>query len=109
MSEFVRPVQITPEAHLIQSFWWPSRRARRRADEHHGARQPPARRVRHRCSRRERPAFTGTCGQILGDLDRLRSIGADEVILDLHATARSVDELLDIGLSLAAPAVALAA
>jgi alkanesulfonate monooxygenase SsuD/methylene tetrahydromethanopterin reductase-like flavin-dependent oxidoreductase (luciferase family) len=57
----------------------------------------------------ERPAFTGTCGQILGDLDRLRSIGADEVILDLHATARSVDELLDIGLSLAAPAVALAA
>jgi flavorubredoxin len=23
MSEFVRPVQITPEAHLIQSFWWP--------------------------------------------------------------------------------------
>ena len=54
----------------------------------------------------DRPAFRGTCGTDPGDLDRLRSIGADEVIFDLHATARSVDELLDIGLALADPAVA---
>ena len=57
----------------------------------------------------DRPAFTGTCGQILGDLDRLRSIGAAEIILDLHATGRSVDELLDIGLTLSQPAITVAA
>ena len=58
---------------------------------------------------RDRPAFTGTCRQILDDLDQLRSIGANEVILDLHDTARTVAELLDIALALAEPPVALAA
>jgi probable F420-dependent oxidoreductase len=57
----------------------------------------------------DRPAFTGTCQQILDDLDRLRSIGASEVILDLHDTARTVAELLDIGLALAEPPVDRAA
>jgi hypothetical protein len=39
----------------------------------------------------------------------LRSIGANEVILDLHDTARTVTELLDIGLALAEPPVDRAA
>jgi probable F420-dependent oxidoreductase len=58
---------------------------------------------------RDRPAFTGTCPQIRDDLDRLRSIGANEVILHLHDTARTVAELLDLALALAEPDVALAA
>jgi uncharacterized protein YhfF len=58
---------------------------------------------------RDRPAFTGTCQQIRDDLDQLRSIGANEVILDLHDTARTVAELLDIGLALAEPPVDRAA
>ena len=56
-----------------------------------------------------RPAFTGTCGQVLDDLDRLRDLDADEVILDLHETARNVDELLDTALALSAPRLAAAA
>ena len=56
-----------------------------------------------------RPVFTGTCGQVLDDLDRLRDLGADEVILDLHETARNVDELLDSVLALSAPRLAAAA
>ena len=51
----------------------------------------------------DRPAFAGTCGQVLDDLARLRDLGADEVILDLHETARDVEELLDIALALSEP------
>ena len=57
----------------------------------------------------DRPAFTGTCGQVFDDLDRLRDLGADEVILDFHETARSVDELLDTALALSAPHLVAAA
>jgi alkanesulfonate monooxygenase SsuD/methylene tetrahydromethanopterin reductase-like flavin-dependent oxidoreductase (luciferase family) len=57
----------------------------------------------------DRPAFTGTCGQVLDDLDRLRDLGADQVILDLHETARTIDELLDTALVLSAPRLAAAA
>jgi probable F420-dependent oxidoreductase len=57
----------------------------------------------------DRPAFTGTCGQVLDDLDRLGDLGADEVILDFHETARSVDELLDSAIALSAPRLAVAA
>jgi probable F420-dependent oxidoreductase len=58
---------------------------------------------------RDRPAFTGTCQQIRDDLDQLRSIGANEVILDLHDTARTVAELLDIAHALTEPPVDRAA
>jgi probable F420-dependent oxidoreductase len=44
---------------------------------------------------RDRPPFTGSCDQVAGDLERLEDMGANEVILDFHATATSLDDLLD--------------
>jgi alkanesulfonate monooxygenase SsuD/methylene tetrahydromethanopterin reductase-like flavin-dependent oxidoreductase (luciferase family) len=43
-----------------------------------------------------RPAFSGTWQQIRDDIDRVRDLGADELILDLQTTARDVDELMDM-------------
>ena len=56
-----------------------------------------------------RPAFTGSCRQILADLDDLRTIGANEVILDLHETAQTVDHLLHLAHDLSRPTLAAAA
>ena len=36
----------------------------------------------------------------MDDVDRTRHIGATELILDFHATARHADELLDLALCL---------
>jgi probable F420-dependent oxidoreductase len=47
-----------------------------------------------------RTSFTGSCGQVMGDIARLNDIGADEVILDFHATATSTDHLIHSALCL---------
>jgi probable F420-dependent oxidoreductase len=57
---------------------------------------------------RRREPFTGSGGQVMGDIERLREIGATELILDFHATARSSDELVDCVLQLTGPALAAA-
>jgi probable F420-dependent oxidoreductase len=58
---------------------------------------------------RDRPAFTGTCRQILDDVDELRSLGVDELIVDLHETARTVEHLLEIAVDLSEPPLPAAA
>ncbi|HWM18069.1 MAG TPA: TIGR03619 family F420-dependent LLM class oxidoreductase [Ilumatobacteraceae bacterium] len=57
---------------------------------------------------RQREPFTGSCGQVMGDIERLREVGATELILDFHATARTTDELVDCALQLAEPTLAAA-
>lgn len=49
---------------------------------------------------RDRPSFAGSLDQVIGDVDRLRDIGATEVIFDFHATARTSNELVDTVLAL---------
>jgi probable F420-dependent oxidoreductase len=48
-----------------------------------------------------RAPFTGSCDQVTGDIARVNELGAHEIILDFHATARSTDELIDSALCLA--------
>jgi probable F420-dependent oxidoreductase len=54
-------------------------------------------------SNRDRQPFVGSLHQVIGDVDRLRELGATEIIFDFHATARSSDELVDSVLAVAAP------
>lgn len=49
----------------------------------------------------DRPAFTGSPGQIRGDLVRLADAGVHEVILDLQGTTSSTNELLETAFALA--------
>jgi hypothetical protein len=44
----------------------------------------------------DRRAFTGSIAQVADDVRRAAEIGVDEVILDLHHSARTPDELLDV-------------
>ena len=52
---------------------------------------------------RHRSAFTGSCSEVMDDIERARTIGTTELILDFHATATSVDELVDSALCLTEP------
>jgi probable F420-dependent oxidoreductase len=49
---------------------------------------------------RHRSSFTGTCTEVRGDIERAQDIGATELILDFHASADSVDELVESALCL---------
>lgn len=44
----------------------------------------------------DRPPFTGTVAQIAGDLRATQEFGADELILDVQADARTGEEVLDL-------------
>jgi probable F420-dependent oxidoreductase len=57
---------------------------------------------------RTRAPFTGSRDQVIGDIARVSEIGATEVILDFHETARSSDELVDAALCLTERAMAAA-
>ena len=70
-----------------------------------GTSRPEDRRVH---SRAEREPFTGSCGQVMSDIERLRDIGVTELILDFHATASSADELVDCAVALAESTLAAA-
>ena len=52
---------------------------------------------------RRRSAFTGSCAQVMHDIVRVREIGASELILDFHASADSIDELVDSAQCLSQP------
>jgi probable F420-dependent oxidoreductase len=54
-----------------------------------------------------RREFTGSIDQVRDDIERLRDIGAHEVILDLQSTATSAGHLLDLAAQLTAPVDAL--
>jgi hypothetical protein len=56
-----------------------------------------------------RPGFRGSCGQVRDDLAALGDLGVDEVILDLHQTVNSLDELLETAHHLALPVLDVAA
>ena len=57
-------------------------------------------RITRRPAASTRSAFSGSCSQVMDDIARLSEIGAHEVILDFHATARGTDELVDSALCL---------
>jgi probable F420-dependent oxidoreductase len=57
----------------------------------------------------DRPPFSGSRRQVLGDIERVAEIGATELIFDFHATSTGTDELVDAALGLAAPAMELVA
>jgi probable F420-dependent oxidoreductase len=61
-----------------------------------------------RVAGRTRDPFTGTCGQAMGDIARVSELGASELILDFHATARSFDELVESALCLTEQTLAAA-
>jgi hypothetical protein len=45
---------------------------------------------------------------VLDDVERVRGIGTSELILDFHAVARSVDELVDSALCITEPLLMVA-
>lgn len=45
----------------------------------------------------DRPVFSGSLEQIADDTAATADLGADELVLDLHAAARTADELVDLG------------
>jgi probable F420-dependent oxidoreductase len=55
-----------------------------------------------------RAAFTGDIGEVMDDIERAREIGTTELVLDFHATARSIEELVDSALYLTEPMLAAA-
>lgn len=57
---------------------------------------------------RHRAAFTGSCTEVMGDIERTRQIGATELILDFHATGGSVDEIVGSARCLSEPTLAAA-
>lgn len=57
----------------------------------------------------ERPPFTGTRTQIVDDINRVRDLGATELILDLQTCSRTVDELLDTAFDLSERSLTLVA
>jgi probable F420-dependent oxidoreductase len=61
-----------------------------------------------RRSERARRSFTGSCAQVIGDINRAREIGAHELILDFNAHAQSTAELVDCALALIEPRAAAA-
>jgi probable F420-dependent oxidoreductase len=65
-------------------------------------------RVDARPAGRHRAPFTGSCRQVLDDVERVRGIGTSELILDFHAVARSVDELVDSALCITEPLLMVA-
>jgi probable F420-dependent oxidoreductase len=54
----------------------------------------------------DRPDFVGSFGQVRDDVERARDAGADELIVDLQGTTRSVDELLEVSAGLTAGVLA---
>jgi hypothetical protein len=46
--------------------------------------------------------------EVINDIERTKEIGASELILDFHATARSVNEFVDSALCLSEPMLAAA-
>ncbi len=65
-------------------------------------------RIDQQSAGRHRAAFTGSCRQVMDDVERTRDIGATELILDFHAGAGTVNELVDSALCLTAPVLAAA-
>lgn len=59
-------------------------------------------------ARRHRTAFTGSCTEVMDDIDRARHIGSTELILDFHASAHSIDEYVDSAMCLAEPSLVAA-
>lgn len=57
---------------------------------------------------RHREPFTGTLQQVIDDVDRVRSLGAHELIFDFHATADSAAGLVDSVFELAEPILSAA-
>lgn len=55
-----------------------------------------------------RTAFTGSRSEVTTDIERLREIGATEVILDFHTSARTVDDIVEWALCLTQPTPAAA-
>jgi probable F420-dependent oxidoreductase len=51
----------------------------------------------------DRPAYWGAIEQIADDLERTRSAGADEIILELQGCARTLDELFEVAAAISAP------
>jgi membrane-bound ClpP family serine protease len=54
----------------------------------------------------DRPAYWGSIDQIADDLERTRSAGADEIVLELQGCARTLDELFEIAAAISAPVLA---
>lgn len=65
-------------------------------------------RIDDRPGGRSRMVFTGTCTEVMHDIERTAAIGATEMILDFHASAHSIDELIDSTLCLTQPTLAAA-
>jgi probable F420-dependent oxidoreductase len=55
----------------------------------------------------DRAVFAGTTQQVRDDIDRVRALGATELILDLQSTTSTTAELLDTALELAQDELAL--
>jgi probable F420-dependent oxidoreductase len=56
-----------------------------------------------------RPPFTGSRQQVADDIQRVRDLGAHELVLDVQGASQSADELLDLALDLAGDTVRFAA
>jgi membrane-bound ClpP family serine protease len=54
----------------------------------------------------DRPAYWGSIDQIADDLERTRTAGADEIILELQGCARTLDQLFEIAAAISAPVLA---
>ena len=65
-------------------------------------------RIDRRPGGRSRAAFTGSCAQVMYDIERTRELGATEMILDFHASADSIDGLVDSAQCLSEPSSAAA-
>ncbi|MGA9278681.1 TIGR03619 family F420-dependent LLM class oxidoreductase [Ilumatobacter sp.] len=57
---------------------------------------------------RHRTAFTGSLSEVTTDIERVQEIGATELILDFHTSARTVDDIIDWALCLTQPTRAAA-
>ena len=57
---------------------------------------------------RHRTAFTGSCAEVMDDIERTRELGATELILDFNATAEGVSEFVDSALCLSETMLAAA-
>jgi probable F420-dependent oxidoreductase len=56
-----------------------------------------------------RASFTGSRRQVIDDIERARDIGATELILDVQASSRTADELIDTAIELSASQLAVTA
>ncbi len=57
-------------------------------------------RIAARSGGRHRTSFTGSSTEVKNDIERVREIGATELILDFHASADSINQLVDSALHL---------